>query len=235
MDELASWAAAFGLNLSPNQLEQFAVYEVLLLEWNERISLTAIREPRQIRLRHFLDSLSCITVTGSLDGRSLIDIGSGAGFPGIPLKIACPGLELAVVESIEKKARFLEFVAKSLELAGVTVIADRAEIVGRDPAYREQFDWAVARAVADLRVLVELCLPLVRVGGAMLAQKGQNAASEIASAAPAIARLGGGEVVLSEIILPEIEQKHYLVNIPKIRFTDDRFPRRVGVPAKRPL
>ena len=235
MDELAQWAVAFGIRLSRDQLDKFVAYEALLLEWNERISLTAIREPRPIRLRHFLDSLTCVVATGPLDDRSLIDVGSGAGFPGLPLKIAYPGLRLALVESTEKKARFLELVTEKLGLAGVTVIADRAEAMGHAPDYRERYDWAVARAVADLRVLAELCLPLVRVGGAMLAQKGQSAATEVAAAATAIATLGGGEAILSSITLPESEQPHYLVTIPKIEPTDARYPRRIGVPAKRPL
>lgn len=235
MDELGEWALVYGVQLTPNQLEQFAAYEALLLEWNERISLTAIREPRQIRVRHFLDSLSCVAATGPLNNHSLIDIGSGAGFPGLPLKIAFPDLQLTLVESIEKKARFLEMVKEELGLTGIAIIADRAEVVGRSPDHREKFDWATARAVADLRVLVELCLPLVRVGGCMLAQKGQNAEAETAAAATAITTLGGGEAALTAIRLPETEQPHTLIVISKVGPTDERYPRRVGIPAKRPL
>ncbi len=235
MDELEGWAAKFGLRLTPSQLEQFVAYEALLLEWNEHISLTAIRQPRQIRVRHFLDSLSCAAATGPLNNRSLIDIGSGAGFPGLPLKIAFPDLQLTMVESTEKKARFLELVKEELGLTGVAIIADRAEVVGHSPDHREKFDWAAARAVADLRVLVELCLPLVRVGGYMLAQKGENAEVETAAAATAITTLGGGEAALTPIRLPETEQTHTLIVIPKVEPTDGRYPRRVGIPAKRPL
>ena len=235
MDELAAWAQAFDVKLDGAQLAQFAAYEALLLEWNERIALTAIRDSREIRIRHFLDSLSCATVTGSLNGRALIDVGSGAGFPGLPLKILYPDLRLTLVDSVAKKARFLELVAAELSLRDVTVLAERAETLGQDAAFREQFDWATGRAVAELRVLAELLLPLCRVGGHALAQKGASAAAEVAAAAPAIATLGGGEAIVSTVRLPETDQAHYLVLVPKIAPTDARFPRRAGMPAKRPL
>mgnify|MGYP001167349437 FL=1 len=235
MDELLAWGQPFGLSLTPGQIEQFRIYESLLLEWNERISLTAIRDPREIRIRHFLASLTCATVTGALDGRSLIDLGSGAGFPGLPLKILFPGLKLTLVDSVAKKARFLELVAVELGLRDVVVVTERAEVLGRDSAFREQFDWAVARAVAELRVLVEYLLPLCRVGGAMLAQKGESAAAEARAATPAIERLGGGEARLSGVQLPDTDQPHHLIVVPKLRPTDDRYPRRAGVPVKRPL
>lgn len=234
-EEFAGWAAALDLHLSAAQLAQFAAYESLLLQWNERISLTAIRDPRTIRIRHFLDALSCATVTGPLDGRSLIDVGSGAGFPGLPLKILYPSLRLTLVDSVAKKARFLELVAAELGLAEVTVIADRAEVLGQDATHREAYDWAVARAVAELRVLAELLLPLCRVGGCMLAQKGGGAAAELEVARPAINALGGGDSRLASVRLPESDSHHYLVVVEKTRPTDPRYPRRAGIPAKRPL
>ena len=234
-EEFAGWAAALGAPLSPAQLAQFAAYEALLLAWNERIALTAIREPRQLRIRHFLDALSCAAATGPLDSRRLIDVGSGAGLPGLPLKILYPDLRLTLVDSVAKKARFLELVAAELGLSDVTVIADRAEVLGQDAAHREGYDWATARAVAELRVLVELLLPLVRVGGRALAQKGDSAAEELTAAAPAIAALGGGASQLIPVRLPETEATHTLITIDKAAATDPRYPRRVGVPAKRPL
>lgn len=234
-DEFAGRAAALGAPLSAGQVAQFAAYEALLLEWNERIALTAIREPRQLRVRHFLDALSCAAATGPLDGQSLIDIGSGAGFPGLPLKILYPDLRLTLVDSVAKKARFLELVVVELGLRDVTVIAERAEVLGQDPAHRERCDWATARAVAELRVLVELLLPLCRVGGRALAQKGESAVEELAAATPAIAALGGGAAQLIPVRLPETEATHYLVIIDKATATDTRYPRRAGIPAKRPL
>ena len=234
-DNFAAQAAALGAPLLPSQVVQFAAYEALLLEWNERIALTAIREPGHLRVRHFLDALSCAAATGPLDGQSLIDIGSGAGFPGLPLKILYPDLRLTLVDSVAKKARFLELVAAELGLREVTVIAERAEVLGHDPTHREHYDWATARAVAELRVLAELLLPLCRVGGRVLAQKGGSAAEELVIAAPAIAALGGGASQLIPVQLPETEATHYLVVIDKAAATDARYPRRPGIPAKRPL
>ncbi len=235
MNELAAWAAPFGLSLSDEQLGQFAVYEALLLEWNERMSLTAIREPRAIRIRHFLDSLSCATVTGPLDDQSLIDVGSGAGFPGLPLKILYPAMRLTLVDSVVKKTRFLERVVDDLGLRQVTVIADRAEALGQDPIHREQYDWVVARAVAELRVLAEYLLPLCKVDGFALAQKGDSAPAESDAARQAVAMLGGGPITITPVRLPETDQTHNLVRIAKIGPTPARYPRRPGIPAKRPL
>lgn len=235
MQDLEVWAREIGLVLSPSQLEQFTAYERLLVTWNERISLTSIRLPRDIQIRHFFDSLTCAAVTGPLDGRSLIDVGSGAGFPGLPLKIIFPTLKLTLVDSVAKKARFLEEVVGELGLSDVTVIAERAEVVGQDNLYREQFDWAVARAVAELRILVELLLPLCRVGGHALAQKGESAAAEAQTAATAITALGGGEPQITSVLLPEVEQIHYLIVVDKVQTTPSRYPRRSGIPAKRPL
>ena len=235
MERLATQAAGFGLHLGATQLEQFAVYQALLLEWNERINLTAIQEPALIQERHFLDSLTCATVTGDLNGQSLIDVGAGAGFPGLPLKILYPQLRLALVESVQKKARFLESVVAELGVADVDVIAERAEVLGQQVAHRSQYDWAVARAVAPMRVLAEYLLPFCRVGGHVLAQKGKNAASETAAARGAIVELGGAEPQLRPVQLPHVLETRYLVVVEKVKETPSRYPRRAGIPAKRPL
>lgn len=235
MELLAEQAATFGLMLTPPQLAQFARYEALLLAWNEQLNLTAVRDPAGIRLRHFLDSLTCATVTGDLSGQRLIDVGTGAGFPGLPLKLLYPSLHLVLVESVGKKARFLEAVVADLALTGVTVLAERAELLGQQPAHREQYDWAVARSVAELRVLVEYLLPLCRVGGQVLAQKGTSAAAEAAGAAQAIATLGGATPLLTPVQLPGRDQPHYLLTIRKTHPTPAGYPRRPGLPAKRPL
>lgn len=235
MEQLAKQAAGFGLHLTQEQLVRFARYQSLLLHWNERLNLTAIRELELIQRRHFLDSMTCATVTGDLNGRSLIDVGTGAGFPGLPLKILYPRLQLALVESVQKKARFLEIVVNELGLAGVRVLSERAERLGQQAAYRGQFDWAVARGVAEMRVLVEYLLPFCRVGGHMLAQKGEGAAGETAAAAAAIATLGGASPQLHPIQLPGHHETHYLVVVEKVAPTPPRYPRRPGVPARRPL
>ncbi len=228
-------AQQFGVTLTDAQVAQFAQYEALLLEWNGRINLTAIREPEQIRLRHFLDALTCVQLTGNLNGQSMIDVGTGAGFPGLPLKIIFPELRLTLLESVQKKARFLQAVVDELALSDVRVLAERAETVGQLTEYREQYDWAVARAVAEMRVLVELLLPFCRVGGFVLAQKGSSAQEETAVAANALKVLGGQHQETAEIYLPEREDPHYLVLFMKQKETPAKYPRRVGMPAKRPL
>lgn len=227
--------AVFGITLSPDQVHQFEAYQRLLLDWNQRMNLTAIREPGQIQQRHFLDGLSCSLVTGDLNGRSLIDVGTGAGFPGLPLKILFPDLRLTLVESVAKKTRFLQAVVVELGLRDVAIVAERAEILGQDAAYRGQYDWAAARAVAELRVLAEYLLPFCRVGGFVLAQKGENAAAEVAAAKQALAVLGGEVRELVPVNLPQREDTHYLVVVEKTAVTPDIYPRRVGVPAKKPL
>jgi len=230
-----SQAETFGIRLTQEQADQFVQYESLLLEWNQKINLTAVREPSQIQQRHFLDSLTCVKVMGNLNGRSVIDVGTGAGFPGLPLKIMFPQMQLTLVESVRKKTRFLEAIIDALQMSNVSVVVDRAEMVGKLPAYREQFDWAVARALAEMRVLVEYLLPLCKVGGKMLAQKGPNAPVELEQAQSAIQLLGGGTATMQPVELLAYEDPRYLVVIPKVGQTPEKYPRRVGIPTKRPL
>ncbi len=235
MDLLRSGLQTLGLALSAEQAEHFQSYLDLLMEWNQRFNLTAIRSPQGIQMRHFLDSLTCVLVTGDLQEQSLIDIGSGAGFPGIPLKIIYPGLTLTIVESVGKKATFLLEVVDRLSLADVHVITARAEDLGHDPDHRERYDWAVARAVAPLPVLLEYLLPFCRLGGTTLAQKGLQVDRELNQAANAIELLGGGPPLLTPVILPQQEEGAALVSVPKIRVTPLEYPRRAGLPSKRPL
>ena len=235
MADLAHHAAAFGLTLDAQQLAQFRRYSELLQEWNTRINLTAINTPAGIEIRHFLDSLTVATATGDLSSRRLIDVGTGAGFPGLALKILFPAMELTLVESVAKKTRFLEAVTTELGLSGVTILAERAETVGQQPEHREQYDWAVARAVAAFPVLAEYLLPLCCVGGSALAQKGESAPREVSEAREAIGLLGGGEPVLRIVELPGREARHYLVLVPKVAPTPAAYPRGPGRPAKKPL
>jgi 16S rRNA (guanine527-N7)-methyltransferase len=235
MTLLLAGSAALGLSLTAEQIAQFNRYQSLLQEWNERINLTAITTPAAIQTRHFVDSLSCVLATGDLDSRRLIDVGSGAGFPGVPLKLLFPGLQLTLLESVAKKARFLEALVAALALTDVTVLAERAETLGRDPRHREAYDWAVARAVAPLATLVELLLPLCRPGGRALAQKGATAAEEVARSSHGVRLLGGGEIATIPVNLAGDPETHQLVVIDKIGATPPAYPRRPGIPAKRPL
>lgn len=232
---LLEGAAAFHLSLSGEQIAQFAYYQEQLLAWNQRLNLTAITGQREIQVRHFLDSISCGTVTGDLTGQRLIDVGTGAGFPGVPLKILYPGLRLTLLESVAKKADFLHDLVAGLGLEQVSIIVERAEVLGRSAEHRERYDWAVARSVARMPVLAEYLLPLCRMGGYMLAQKGAGAPDEVAAAARAIATLGGAPPGLHPIQLPGEIELHYLVTVEKILKTPAFYPRRTGIPAKRPL
>ena len=224
-----------GIQLTARQITAFEKYERELLDWNTRINLTAIRESEGVRNKHFLDSLSCLKAWKNKPPESLIDIGTGAGFPGIPLKIICPQIKLTLVESIGKKLEFCRHMVEVLGLEQVSLVQARAEELGLNPQYREKYDWAVARAVANLPVLSEFLLPLVRVGGGMLAQKGESGPAEAQSAERAIQVLGGHLRQLIPIELPGVSDQRYLVVVDKVAATPPGYPRRTGLPAKKPI
>ena len=236
MQELArSTQQQLGLHLRRSQLSALSLYERELLDWNTRFNLTAIRDPREIRIKHFLDSLTCLMALRETPVERLIDVGTGAGFPGIPIKIIYPKMQLTLVESVGKKAEFCRHVANILDLKKVEVVQERAEVLGQNPSYREQFDWAVARAVAILPVLAEYLLPLVHVGGSMLAMKGENGPAEAHSSERALRVLGGHLRQLLPVTLPGVAEERYLVVVDKVAATPNGYPRKVGLPAKRPL
>ena len=222
------------IKLTNTQIQAFQIYETLLLEWNQKFNLTAITDPDEIRLKHFYDSLTCLKVIQD-EHTSIIDIGCGAGFPGIPLKIMLPGLRLVLVESVGKKATFCSAVVDALKLDNVSVLHARVEDLGRDPVHREQYDWAIARAVAAMPVLSEYLLPLVRFGGNMLAQKGAHSKEELSQAKNAIAILGGQLKDVQEFNLPVNDENRALVVIEKIKSTPMKYPRKAGTPSKKPL
>ncbi len=230
---LVEIATTWGLSLSPQQFAQFQRYLDELIIWNERFNLTAVRERPAIIRRHLLDSLWLARHWGEAP-TSLIDIGSGAGFPGLPLKILRPDLRVTLVEAIGKKADFLRHVINTLDLSGVTVYNERIEVIGHRPGERGQYDLATARAVAELRVLVEYALPLLRVGGLLLAQKGRDPRDEIAAARQALTILGGEVRDWHPVTIPD-EESRSLVIVTKVCPTPERYPRAVGVPARRPL
>lgn len=227
--------ALLGLRLTQRQLAALHTFEQELLDWNEKFNLTAIRDAESIRVKHFLDSLTCVLAFKDLPPTRLIDVGTGAGFPGIPLKILYPNMRLTLVESVGKKAEFCRHVVQTLGLEGVEVLTARAEDVGQMAGHRQSYDWAVARAVANLPVLAEYLLPLARVGGHVLAQKGESAPAEANAADVSIRILGGVLRQLIPVSLPGVVDDRYLVVIDKRAATPPQFPRRAGLPAKTPL
>jgi 16S rRNA (guanine527-N7)-methyltransferase len=224
-----------GLNLTRQQIKALETYERELLEWNARVNLTAINDSKGIRIKHFLDSLTCLMVMRESPMEHVIDVGTGAGFPGLPLKIVMPAMQLTLVDSVGKKADFCRHIAKLLALDGVDIIQKRAEVLGKNPRHRQHYDWAMARAVANLSVLAEYLLPLVRVGGGMLAMKGEGGPAEAHAADHAIHVLGGHLRQLVPVTLPGVVEGRYLVIADKVAATPDAYPRRTGIPAKRPL
>lgn len=200
-----------------------------------RLNLTAITIPKEIVVKHFLDSLAGLQVIEPAAGKRIIDVGSGAGFPGLPLKIVRPELELTLLESSRKKAGFLETTVRELGLEGVLVTGMRAEEAGRDPVHRGKYHWAVARALAPVSVLGEYCLPFLRVPGVLVAYKGPGVGAELAEARHALAVLGGVAREVLEFKLPGVDDRRSLVVIEKRAPTPERFPRRAGAAAKRPL
>jgi 16S rRNA (guanine527-N7)-methyltransferase len=225
----------FGLRLTKRQLELLAIYERELLEWNQKFNLTAIRDSEGIRTKHFLDSFSCCLAWKDQTPRRLIDVGTGAGFPGIVLKILYPAMKLTLVESVGKKANFCQHIVDTLELENVETLTARAEDVGQMRAHREKYDWAVARAVANMSILGEFLLPLVQVGGAMLAQKGESGPAETQSAEKAMKLLGGRVRQLVPVTLPGVADERYLVIVNKSAATPPQYPRKPGIPGKKPL
>jgi 16S rRNA (guanine527-N7)-methyltransferase len=227
--------ALFNVHLTGRQVISLMTYERELLDWNRKFNLTAIRDADGIRTKHFLDSLSCVLAWKANPPSRLADVGTGAGFPGLVLKIVYPAMRLTLIESVGKKARFCRHMVETLNLEGVEVIHGRAEEVGRDKAHREKYDWAVARAVANLRVLSEYLLPLLKVGGTMLAQKGESGPAEAHSAERAMKILGGRIRQLVPVVLPGVAEERYLVLVDKAAATPLSYPRKAGMPFKNPL
>ena len=244
MQQLADGAQELGIPLSEHQLDAFQVYYETLIDWNRRVNLTRITDYEAVQVKHFLDSLSCLPAiqraSGDSDrvsgaGPQAIDVGAGAGFPGVPLKIAEPSLRLTLLEATGKKAEFLRYLIGRLGLAEVRVIKARAEEAGQDPAHREGYDLALARALAGMDTLAELTLPLVRVGGLVIAQKGEDPTSEVEAAQKAIVTLGGQVKEIRPVAVPGLDSARHLVVLKKVSPTPPKYPRRPGMPAKRPI
>jgi 16S rRNA (guanine527-N7)-methyltransferase len=252
MEKLVEGVRKLGLNLTPDQVAVFRRYRQELLAWQSRANLTAITDDEGIQTKHFLDSLSCllavpvarptaVAMPAALEicpmrpDTRVIDVGTGAGFPGLPLKIVCPAIKLTLLEATGKKVEFLKHIVELLDLRGVTVLKNRAEELGTSAEHRERYDWAMARAVAEMPTLMEYLLPFVRIGGRALAQKGEDAPAEVARAETAIVHLGGQLNRLIPVELTGIAETRYLVVVDKVAATPDKYPRRSGVPSKRPI
>lgn len=225
----------FGIELSDVQKDQFNRYYDLLIEWNDKINLTAITDKQEVIKKHFEDSLSISSVIDMNAVNSVIDVGTGAGFPGIPLKIVFPSLKLTLLDSLNKRINFLNTVVDELGLADVSAIHGRAEEYGRDVVYRESFDLCVSRAVANLSTLSEFCLPFVKVGGYFVSYKSEKADIEYIEAKNAINLLSGGNVRIEDVIITDTDLIRKMVLIEKLSPMDDKYPRRAGIPLKKPL
>ncbi|GAE32294.1 16S rRNA (guanine(527)-N(7))-methyltransferase RsmG [Alkalihalobacillus hemicellulosilyticus] len=224
-----------GISISAHQLHQFNLYYKLLVEWNEKMNLTAITEENDVYLKHFYDSVSAAFYYSFEDELHLIDVGAGAGFPSIPLKILFPQLNVSIVDSLKKRIGFLEHLVSTLGLQQVSLHHDRAETFGQNKRFRESFDIVTARAVARLSVLSELCLPLIKEGGDFLAMKASGGTIELSDAKKGIAILGGEIKGDYSFNLPIEESERHIIHITKVKKTPKKYPRKPGTPNKTPL
>jgi 16S rRNA (guanine527-N7)-methyltransferase len=224
-----------GIELSEQQLKQFEMYYELLVEWNEKMNLTAITAKDEVYLKHFYDSITAGFYFNFNQPITVCDVGAGAGFPAIPLKICFPEIRLTVVDSLNKRIGFLQHVVDELGLQHVTMHHDRAETFAHKPEFRAQFDLVMARAVARLSVLAELCLPLVKKNGHFLAMKGANLPEEVRDGEKAVNLLGGKIKDVHSFLLPIEESERNIVIIDKVKETPKKFPRKPGTPNKSPI
>ena len=235
MNQLKKEALLFGVELNETQLSQFYTYYEMLIEWNEKINLTAITDFDEVLKKHFLDSIAIGRILNQNDIISILDIGTGAGFPGIPIKIAFPNVEITLMDSLNKRVNFLNEVIEKLSLKKISAIHGRAEDFAKKDLMREKFDLCVSRAVANLSSLSEFCLPYVKVGGRFVSYKSEKAKEELEASKNAISILGGGNVTCDEFSLPDTDFNRTFVIIEKIKETPGKYPRKAGTPIKQPL
>lgn len=235
MESLRWKAKEIGVDLSDLQFNQFFTYYVMLMEKNKVMNLTAITEMEEVIDKHFMDSIMLKKVVDLDKIQTVADMGTGAGFPGIPLKIVFPHLEITLMDSLNKRLQFLDEVIAKLELTGIETLHGRAEDIGKDLLYRENYDLCVSRAVANLSTLSEYCLPVVRKGGRFVSYKSSDVAEELESARKAISILGGAEPKVEYFKLPQTENERSFVIIDKVKDTPKKYPRKAGTPGKEPI
>ncbi|MBV7329060.1 16S rRNA (guanine(527)-N(7))-methyltransferase RsmG [Chloroflexi bacterium TSY] len=243
MKLLIQGCQALGINITQQQIQQFELYYEKLVEWNQKFNLTAITDYDEIQTKHFLDSIASLPILAQQVKDSapirhpykLIDVGTGAGFPGVPLKITNPTMDLTLMDGTGKKIQFLNHLVVQLTLDSTTIIQGRAEELGQQPGYREKYDLVTARAVAPLKTLIEYLLPLACLDGLVIVYKGGNAAQEFAEAQRGIEILGGKIERFSPVEVPYLDQERYILLIRKCRNTPKRYPRGQGLARKQPL
>lgn len=225
----------FGIDVNDQMISDLKTYRELLVDWNQKMNLTGIEEEKEVFIKHFLDSISAVSKGYIKDGISLIDVGTGAGFPGLPLKICLKNIKLTLLDSLNKRINFLQEVSNSVKFEDIEFIHGRAEDFGKNPEYREQYDVATARAVAGLPILMEFCVPFVKLGGYFVCLKGPNANLELEESKAAMDILGLEFVEKIDIELPNEELKHNILVFKKVRNTPEKYPRKAGKPAKSPI
>lgn len=221
------------LTFNKQQISQLYEYMHILLEWNKNINLTRITNPQECIKKHFIDSLSVVKYINKKD--KIIDVGTGAGFPGVPIKIAMPDTDIVLLDTINKKIKFLDVVIKKLELKYIKTIHGRAEDYGRDNKYREKYDIAIARAVAPLNILIEYVIPFIKVGGMCLCMKGTNITNELQTSQKAMKLLGAEIIGIEEFLIPNTDIKRSILTLRKKEHTNKEYPRKAGIPKKYPL
>ena len=232
-NEMDIYLKELNINLNKTQIEQFYKYMNILLKWNKIMNLTAITDPKEIIIKHFIDSITVLKELGEKD--TIIDVGTGAGFPGIPIKIVFPETKIILLDSLNKRVNFLNEVIKELKLKNIEAIHGRAEEYGQNKIHREKYDVAIARAVAPLNILLEYLMPFVKVAGKCIAMKGPNTKEEIKSSQNAIKVLGGNLVKVKEFNLIKEDIKRSIIIIEKTKELSKVFPRKSGTPSKKPL
>ncbi len=235
IDILRQGIEDFGIEASDKMLADFQKYKEILVEWNQKMNLTGIEDEKEVFIKHFLDSISAVSKGYIQNGMSLIDVGTGAGFPGMPLRISLPELKVTLLDSLNKRINFLQEVANQIDIDDIEFIHGRAEDFGKDENYRECFDIATARAVAGLPALMEFCVPFVKVGGHFVCLKGPNANLELEESKKAMEVLGIEYIEKIDIKLPEIDLDHNILVFKKVKNTPSKYPRKAGKVTKNPI